>query len=434
MSSCIELVKILIYGINFAPEPTGIGKYTGEMVTWLVARGHQVRVVTAPPYYPAWLVDKEYSPRKYKREVYCGADVWRCPLWVPQKPGGLKRILHLLSFALSSIPVMVRQVLWRPDIVWVCAPAFACTPVALLTAKFARAPAWLHVQDFEVDVAFDMGLLRGNWQRALITRIERWLLRKFDVVSTISQRMLQRLADKGVANAKTTLFPNWVDVEVVTPLEGRSAYRDELKIRDDAVVALFSGTLGAKQGLHLLPQAARILAESDPNVVMVICGDGMMKDELQASCQGLLNIRLLPLQPRERVPDLLGMADLHLLPQDPGVADLVMPSKLAAMLSSGRPVVSTARPDSEVALVVTLCGHLAVPGSAEDLASKISALARNPADRQRLGRAARDYAETRLGTDQVLAHFVQQAEAKYLGQALPRNNASTIASDYMSKS
>ncbi len=421
-------MKILIYGINFAPEPTGIGKYTGEMVSWLADHGHQVRVVTAPPYYPAWRVDDTYQPLQYKREHYCGAEVWRCPLWVPQSPGGLKRVLHLLSFAMCSIPVMLRQVFWRPDIVWVCAPAFACTPVALLVAKLARAPAWLHVQDFEVDVAFDMGLLRGKLARTLVTGIERWLLRRFDIVSTISQRMLQRLADKGVATVKTTLFPNWVDIEVVTPLEGRSAYRDELKIRDDEVVALFSGTLGAKQGLHLLPQAARILAESDPNVVLVICGDGLMKDELQASCQGLLNVKLLPLQPRERVPELLGMADIHLLPQDPGVADLVMPSKLTAMLSSGRPVVSTARPDSEVALVVALCGLLANPGSADDLASKISALARNPVTRQRLGQTAREYAEARLGMERVLANFAIQAEATRNGQPLPNENAALASS------
>ena len=45
-------MKILIYGINFSPELTGIGKYTGEMASWLAAKGHDVRVVTAPPYYP----------------------------------------------------------------------------------------------------------------------------------------------------------------------------------------------------------------------------------------------------------------------------------------------------------------------------------------------------------------------------------------------
>ena len=55
-------MKILIYGLNYHPELTGIGKYTGEMAEWFAKRGHKVRVVTAPPYYPRWKVDKKYFP------------------------------------------------------------------------------------------------------------------------------------------------------------------------------------------------------------------------------------------------------------------------------------------------------------------------------------------------------------------------------------
>ena len=108
-------MKILLYGINFSPELTGIGKYTGELAAWLVAQGHEVRVVTAPPYYPAWSVSAGYSGSRWQREEWQGVQVWRCPLWVPQQPGGLKRVLHLASFALSSLPVMLRQTLWRAD-------------------------------------------------------------------------------------------------------------------------------------------------------------------------------------------------------------------------------------------------------------------------------------------------------------------------------
>ena len=85
-------MKLLVYGINFAPELTGIGKYTGEMAQWLAAAGHEVRVITAPPYYPAWKVGAGYSGRWWRREAWQGVDVWRCPLWVPQRPGGAKRL------------------------------------------------------------------------------------------------------------------------------------------------------------------------------------------------------------------------------------------------------------------------------------------------------------------------------------------------------
>ncbi len=110
-------MRILIYGINYAPELTGIGKYTGEMAEWLAKQGHEVRMVTAPPYYPAWRVADGYSRWKYTHERLDGVVVWRCPLYVPANPSGLKRLSHLASFALSSLPVMIRQIFWKPDVV-----------------------------------------------------------------------------------------------------------------------------------------------------------------------------------------------------------------------------------------------------------------------------------------------------------------------------
>jgi colanic acid biosynthesis glycosyl transferase WcaI len=411
-------LKFLLYGINFSPELTGIGKYTGELSAWLASQGHEVRVVTAPPYYPAWQVGEGYSAWRWQRQAVQGATVWRCPVWVPARPTGSKRVLHLLSFALASLPVMLGQVVWRPDVVWVCAPAFACTPAALLTARLVGAPAWLHVQDYEIDVAFDTGLLRGAGLRRVITGLERWLLRRFQVVSTISHRMVQRARDKGVAPGRVQFFPNWVDVSAVQPLERPSQYRQMLGLAEGQVVALFSGTLGAKQGLDLIAQAARLLVHRCPQLMFVICGSGVMEPTLRAATADLTNVCMLPLQPKEQVPELLGMADIHLLPQDPGVSDLVMPSKLTAMLSSGRAVLTSATPGSEVAEVVSGCGLLSEPGSAEAFAAALERLAGDGALRQRFGQAARAYAEAHLGTDQVLARFVAQCQALRAGLPL----------------
>ncbi len=89
-------MRILIYSANFAPEPTGVGKYSGEMAAWLVGEGHEVRVIAAPPYYPAWRIARGYRWPPFRRENYAGADVRRAPIWVPKSPGGIKRMLHLL--------------------------------------------------------------------------------------------------------------------------------------------------------------------------------------------------------------------------------------------------------------------------------------------------------------------------------------------------
>jgi colanic acid biosynthesis glycosyl transferase WcaI len=358
-------------------------------------------VVCAPPYYPAWQVDKNYRWPLFRREKWHGVDVWRTPLWVPKSPSGLTRILHLLSFAITSFPVMLWQIAWRPDVVLTVAPAFMCAPAGLLTAWLCRAKRWLHLQDFEVDVAFSMGLLKGRLLQRMVLRMERSLLRRFDTVSTISGRMVERLLFKGVTVGKTRYLPNWVDLSRLKPPKNGN-YRAQLGIAPDAIVVLFSGTLGGKQGLMVIPEAARLL-ESRPDIAFVVCGDGVMKPQLEAAAAGLSNIRFLPLQPAGRVSDLLGMADIHLLPQSPDAADLVLPSKLCGMLASGRPVIATCRPGTEISEIVSKCGLVVEPENSKELALAITELSDNPRARFLLGGKARRFAEEHFERDAVLS-------------------------------
>lgn len=410
-------MKILIYGINFAPELTGTGKYTGEMAGWLAARGHEVRVVTAPPYYPQWAVSEGYSSARYSRETWrwggAEATVFRCPLWVPDQPGGARRMAHLASFAASSAPVMLAQIAWRPDLVFVVEPTLFCAPVALLTARLSGARAWLHIQDLEVDAAFDMGLLPDGALRTFAFGIERTLLRRFDQVSTISEAMHARLLAKGVDPARATLFPNWADIDGIAPLDRPSILRAEMGIAPDQCVALYAGNLGQKQGLELLIDAAQRLRDH-PKLTFVIAGDGSAREALQSLGADLTNLRWLPLQPIERLNDLLNLADIHLLPQRADAADLVMPSKLTGMLASGRPIVATAALETQVGRVVSGRGLLAPPGDGALFSAAISDLVRSADIRGCLGREARAYAETYLAQGAVLEKFNVQISGEFL--------------------
>jgi len=202
-------MRLLIYGLNFAPELTGIGKYTGELAAWLAGRGHTVSVIAGPPYYPAWRIEPGYSAWRYRRETWRGVTVIRTPLWVPARPGGLKRLLHLASFAASSLPVLIMQAFKRPDVIFVVAPSLFCAPAAWLAARLCGARVWLHIQDYEVDAAFELGLLKGRGLRKVVLGLERWLLRRFDRVSTISGRMLELARRKGVDARRLETLPNW---------------------------------------------------------------------------------------------------------------------------------------------------------------------------------------------------------------------------------
>lgn len=409
----LQRVRVLIYGLNYSPELTGIGKYTGEMASWLAGRGHEVRVVTAPPYYPAWSIREDYRDRLYRTERIPGEPVvYRTPLYVPAKPTGVKRMVHLFSFMLGSLPVMVRQCFWKPDVVFTVEPTFFGAPVALLVAKATGAASWLHVQDFEIDAAFDLGLLPADGPvHTIALGLEQFFTRAFTRVSSISHKMVERALAKGVPAERVVLFPNWVDIDSVQPQDPSSLnlFRRELGLEGKTIL-LYSGNMGAKQGLELLaPLAASF--EKTPHVHFVFCGDGAFRPTLESLVADRPNVTLLPLQPIERLNDLLNAADIHLLPQRAGAADLVMPSKLTGMLSSGRPVIATADAGTQVARVVSgespeeACG-LVVP--AEDPAALYVAVAKLVDDavlRSHLGANARRYAVQHLGRQQVLEQF-----------------------------
>jgi colanic acid biosynthesis glycosyl transferase WcaI len=407
-------VRILIHGINFAPELVGTGKYTGDMAHWLAQRGHEVRVVTAPPFNPASKVGKGYSAWRYRKEKPRAAEVgfgslttFRCPLFVPRSPSTVKRILHLASFALTSLPVMVIQSLWKPSLVLVVEPTAFCIPTAALTARLSGARSWLHVQDFEVDAGFAVGMLKSRFLHDFIAALERNLLAGFDRVSTISSKMLERLHSKGYPAARTMLFPNWVDTNLIFPMGVSSPLRDELKIPRNAVVALYSGTMGRKQGLEVLAEVASALA-ANKRIQFVFCGAGPSQEVLASSTARLPNVHWLPLQPLDRLNDLMNLADIHLLPQCAEAADLVMPSKLTGMLASGRPVVATAARGTQLAAAVHASGLVVPPDDVTRLAEAIAQLAKDKALRVQLGHNARKCAEQTLDRQKVLALFEEE--------------------------
>jgi len=149
--------RILIYALNFSPELIGAGKYTGELADGLADAGMSVRVVTAPPYYPQWRVQPGYSALAYRREQSSDDVVIRCPLWVPKKPTFVKRTLHLLSFAITSFPALLVNFRWRPQVIFLVMPTIFCLPGALLFARMVGARLWVHMQDFELEMAGGVG-------------------------------------------------------------------------------------------------------------------------------------------------------------------------------------------------------------------------------------------------------------------------------------
>lgn len=386
--------RLLVLGLNYAPEPIGIGPYTAGLAEGLAARGWDVDVVAGKPYYPAW------------RAMDCpddgpagGVNIVRRPHYIPARPTALRRVLHHLSFAASAVPPMVARAGDKPDLVLAVCPALLAVPTAWLAARRARAPLWLHVQDFEAEAATATGLVR---QRSIAARValaaERLLLRRADVASSIGPAMMRKLNGKLAPGTPTIELRNWAN-HAAPVAEGRD-YRREWGL-GDRTVALYSGNIANKQGLELVIDAARALA-ARKDIAFVICGEGPNRARLQALAAGLDNIQFHDLQPARDVPALMRMADIHLLPQLAEAAGLVLPSKLTNMLASGRPVVATAAAGTNLAGEIDGCGIAVPPGNGALIAEAVVRLADAPEVARALGQAAQQRAADVWDRDAIL--------------------------------
>jgi colanic acid biosynthesis glycosyl transferase WcaI len=415
-------MRILVHSIFYSPELTGVAKYTAEMCEWLAAQGHEVEVVAPPPHYPQWRLHAPYHQWRYTAENIRGVHVRRCPLWLPRSPRGLGRVLYTLSFSLFSLPTLFFAVWKAPDVILSIEPPLLGSIAVWLAARWTGAAAWLHIQDFEIDLAYDLGQLRRG--RRLAGIFESWVLRRFDAVSSITLRMLARAHTKGVEATRLVLLSNWFNPAEVRPLPYPSPLRAELGIDKAAQVVLFSGSLGAKQGLDILVEAAR---QTSGNVEFVICGEGVEAARLRELSASLRNLRFLPLQPADRLNELLNLADVHFLPQDPNAAISVMPSKLIGMLASGRPVVATVAAGSEIAELVDGCGIRVDPGDVSGVVRALAALEQDAAMRIRLGENARKRAEELFSVDRILPAF--ERDLNRLGGSVTRNPDVRLASE-----
>lgn len=411
MSTPADTMRFLFLGLNFAPEHIGTAVYSTGLCEELVARGHDVSAIVAKPYYPQWQTWPQHRRTSWRSSRENGVKVLRCPTYIPANPTGVRRIVHYLSFALSSsVPLLWRAIKDRPDIVVLVAPSIVPGPVAWLASRLAGGTCWLHVQDFEVGAAFATGLIKSNGIGArLARRFERLVVSLFDRTSSISPEMCRRLEALGVPSPRVHQFRNWANTERVFPSTEPSPILNEWNITAKHV-ALYSGNLGNKQGLDILIEAARILSNRD-DLVFVICGDGSYRVNLEAQGAGLPNVVFKPLQPIERLNDLLGMATVHLLPQKADAADHVLPSKLTNMLASGRPVVATAAPDTGLAREVQGCGIVTAPGDAVSFAAAIEKLIDSPTLHSAAAAAARNRAEQSWGREAIFDRLCRWLEA-----------------------
>ena len=351
-------MKILFVSYNYTPELTGIGKYNGEMASYLVAQGHQVKVITGYPYYPQWKVHQGYKNNRFSSESIDGVSVTRCPLYVPKNPSGVKRILQDFSFFISSFVFITSLIFQRKkyDTVFAVAPSFMNGLTALWYKLFFPSTKIVnHLQDLQIDAAKDLGVLKNKFLLNILFSVEKCILSRVDLVSTITTAMQRKIASKKAVLKKSVVFPNWTDI-----LDSSSGLPDNtilksLNIPTDKKIVFYSGAVGEKQGIEIILDVAQMAIKDLTDVFFVIAGAGPYMEKLKHKVIELVltNIQFINILPKPEFNSLLRLATLHLVIQKRSASDLVMPSKLATIFGVGGLALVTAEKDTSLHTLIT---------------------------------------------------------------------------------
>ena len=395
--------NITLIGINFYPEDSSTGLYSTQMAEHL-SIANKIDVITGFPYYPEWEIRDEYKNKKtYLVEEKDNITIYRYKQYVPKNPSFKNRIIHLLDFTLGSIRNVFK--VKKSDLVICVVPFTSGIALGLLLSKLRGAKVWVHIQDFEFDAAVESGLAgEQSGMKAKVFKglfwLERKLLSKADIVSTISYGMISKLESK--TDTASYFFPNWVDENFINP---KTANAHEL-MKSDKFKVLYSGNIGAKQDWDFFIKVVKYF-EANEDIEFVVVGAGAKKEWLDEQTKTFGNVvHYVPVE-YATLPDLLCSANLHVLFQKNDVIDTVMPSKLLGMMASAVPSVVTGSMASEVAKVfdVSKGGYFYDSECLEDVVNAIETLAVNKEKAIEMGDNARKYITEHFSASKVLASF-----------------------------
>lgn len=385
------MANVLVIGINYAPESTGIAPYTRDFAEYLAAKGHSVTVITGFPHYPAWQVPA--TERRWRAtELRAGVRVLRRRHYVPRSQSALRRAFYELTFlvhgALSNPE--------RADVVFGIVPSLGGGILARFFAWRFRAPYGLVFQDLMAPAVIQSGIQGGGRVAGTTRTLERWAVAHAQTVALASGSFRDYLAAIGVSADRVVEFPNWSQLS--PPSAPREATRSRLGWPEDTTVVLHAGNMGLKQGLDQVVGAARLADALALPVLYVLMGEGSQRKPLEMQGRAVKRLQFLEFQPDEEVSNVLEAADILLVSERPTVIDMSLPSKLTFYFAAGRPIIAAVPQDGATAHEVARAGA-GVTVTIHDPRAINDAVVHLRTDRAlaaKLGDAGRRYAETLL--------------------------------------
>ena len=391
-------LRLVMICPHFTPDLAPTGEVMASIVSELVERGHRIHVISALPWYQHHAIEQGWNGAAVRHQDTPWGRVTRVHPFPTDKRNIPARAFAFTGFtALAALTGLLTRS--RPDAVLAMSPPLTLGAAGWAVARAHRVPFVFNIQDVFPDVAVELGAITRPSVITAASWLERTTYRHADAVTVLSDDLRDNVAAKITgpaargADAKVRVIPNFIDTDWIRPAEKENSYRREFDLVGKRVV-MYAGNIGLSQSLDLMLAAAAHLAH-EPDVAFVINGGGTARQGLEQRARGLANVHFIGMQPKDRLPEVVAAADLHVVPLRAGLARSSVPSKLYSILAAGRPLVASVDQGTEVARTVEQAGAgLAVPpDDAEAFTKAVVRLLDAPEEAAAMGAAGRHFVE-----------------------------------------
>ena len=331
----------------FYPDHSGIALYSSDFAFYAASKGHKVSVVTGFPYYPNWKKRPSDKGVLFRKEKVEKVQILRGYLYVPERPRTYKRIIQEITFLFSGFINFFR--VGKPDVI-----VLFTTPVSLglmgwIFKNMFRAKLVINVQDFQVEAAESLGMLSRFSFLGTLVNLEKFIYKRTNLVSSISDSMVDIIRKKGVKEEKVYYWPNWIEVKEAAVLGEKGAFRKKYKLPEDKKIVAYAGNVGLKQGLSTLIDLAEKYKEND-QLYFLIIGEGGDLDNLKqyAAKKKLPNFRFLPFLNSLEYKEMLADVEVIYISQKKIPKDVYFPSKLLGLMAASKLIFLSADSNSEL--------------------------------------------------------------------------------------
>jgi colanic acid biosynthesis glycosyl transferase WcaI len=385
-------MKILLISPYFPPEIGSAAHLYFDLAQALRHRGHEVTVLTGTPRYHVVEKPRQIRHKLLIKEDFQGLKVIRAfNLDIPWDIPILRGVDQFVSAFFSGL---VGLGLPPFEVALVYSPPLPLALAALAFCRLRGQPLAVNIQDLFPQSAIDLGVLKNPFLISIFRNLESFLFRNADLLVVHSEGNRRYILERGGKPDKVSVVSHWIDTQTLKPASRQNGLRTSLGLQKHFVVS-FAGVMGYAQDLETVLTSAEILRDQQ-HIAFLLVGDGVNKPKLTrwAQQKGLPNVHFLPMQPKEKYPEVLAASDLCLVTLRPEMKTPVVPSKIMSIMAAGRPILASLPLESDAPQLIreARCGLCLPPGDTQAMAQAISRLRADQTLRRNMGAEGRRFA------------------------------------------